>query len=345
MRNVKNRSMNCLVESLENRALFTAVGTGTINGIVFNDINSNTTVDPGELPITPVSVYVDQAPLGMYDPNDTLFSTTTDVNGNFSLTNLPAGTHQVRVVLGEGQSITTLPSDINLGDGQTISGVLIGLHSAAATGSITGTIFGDANTNGIYDAGDSVGASKTVFLDLNSNNTLDLGETSTTSNGSGVYTFSNLPAGTYHVRRVFPSGWIQSSAPIDVNLLAGQNLTGQNIGSKQGSNPPPVTTGSISGILFWDSNNNGTYNSGEVLQSGKTVYIDSNNNGNKDAGEKSAVTNGSGAYSFTGLSAGTYRVRRVLPSGVGITSSPYPIVINLAAGQVVTGKNIGSQFK
>ncbi|MDB5327022.1 MAG: Cna B-type, partial [Phycisphaerales bacterium] len=58
-----------------------------------------------------------------------------------------------------------------------------------------------------------------------------------------------------------------------------------------------------------------TWGSGEVGVAGRTVYIDSNTNGTLDAGERSAVTASNGKYIFTGVGAGTYTLREILPSG------------------------------
>src|SRR6185312_11965822 len=61
------------------------------------------------------------------------------------------------------------------------------------------------------------------------------------------------------------------------------------------------------------------------------------------SGEKTAITNASGLYTFTGLAAGTYIIRRAdTPAGYSYTEPASGFYsITLAAGQIVTSKDIG----
>ncbi len=185
-----------------------------------------------------------------------------------------------------------------------------------------------------------------MFIDANNNGKLDSGEVSATTNASGVYTFSGLAAGTYIIRRADTPAGYTITEPVGgaytVTLAAGQVVTGKDIGAVQGT----VTTskGSISGTVFNDGNDNGKLDSGESLLAARKIYIDANNNGKLDAGEVSVLTNASGVYTFAGLAAGTYVIRRAdTPAGYKITDPAAGFYnITLAAGQVVTGKDIGA---
>jgi N-acetyl-anhydromuramyl-L-alanine amidase AmpD len=206
------------------------------------------------------------------------------------------------------------------------------------TGSLSGFTFNDNNNNVMFDSGDVKTSGKTVFLDTYGNDKLDAGEKSQVTDGAGNFTFSSLPIGTYHVRRVFPSGWTYSTAPIDVTLSAGQSITNLAIGSK------PMTstgTGSIAGFTFNDNNKNGMFDAGDVKTGGKTVFLDTNNDGKLESGERSLVTDSSGNFDFTGLVTGTYHLRRVFPSGYGYSTSLIDVV--LGNGQNVSGEAIGSK--
>jgi hypothetical protein len=70
---------------------------------------------------------------------------------------------------------------------------------------------------------------------------------------------------------------------------------------------PPVVQGpgSISGVLFQDDDNSGTFETGEPVLAGWTVYIDTHNFGVLDADEVRTTTNASGNYQFTGLPVGS----------------------------------------
>ncbi|NES63808.1 MAG: hypothetical protein F6K24_00080 [Okeania sp. SIO2D1] len=99
------------------------------------------------------------------------------------------------------------------------------------TGSISGTIFNDANSNQLFDTGETGLANVTVFLDLNQNGILDTTETATTTNESGSYTFANLSPDSYPVRAVSPTNNAIITTPEPtVELLPNQTLNNINIG-------------------------------------------------------------------------------------------------------------------
>ena len=213
------------------------------------------------------------------------------------------------------------------------------------SGSISGTVFNDGNQDGSFDSGDTALASRTVFIDANNNSKLDSGEKTAVTNSSGLYTFTGLAAGTYVIRRSDTPGGYTYSEPSGgawtVSLAAGQTVTGKDIGVFLDSGGG--TTGSISGTVFNDANQDGVFDSGDTALSERVIYIDANNNGKLDSGEKTADANASGVYTFTGLAAGTYIIRRSdTPAGYTYSEPVSGFYsITLAAGQTVTGKDIG----
>ena len=76
-----------------------------------------------------------------------------------------------------------------------------------------------------------------------------------------------------------------------------------------------ATAATLSGSVFHDLNGNGLQAAGEPNLAGWTVFLDANKNGHLDAGERSTITSASGAYTFTGLTPGSYRVAEVIKSG------------------------------
>lgn len=66
-------------------------------------------------------------------------------------------------------------------------------------GSISGTVWNDADNDAVEDAGETGLAGVTVYLDANANGGLDSGKVTVTTNGSGNYTFANVAAGTHQV--------------------------------------------------------------------------------------------------------------------------------------------------
>lgn len=95
-------------------------------------------------------------------------------------------------------------------------------------GTIEGSVFNDANHNGIQDAGESGLAGTTVYLDLNHNNRLDRGEPTARTDSSGNYRFSDLRPGTYSVRELLAPGFgLTGPLPSATSLTlgAGDDLT------------------------------------------------------------------------------------------------------------------------
>jgi hypothetical protein len=121
--------------------------------------------------------------------------------------------------------------------------------------------------------------------------------------------------------------------PAPVTVASGQNLNGINFGNTQ--------LGSISGVKFNDLNSNATLDTGEPTLAGWTIFIDANNNGILEATEPTTVTNATGAYAFTNLTAANYTVREVQQAGWKQTT-PNPGPVSVTGGANVTGINFGN---
>ncbi len=122
-----------------------------------------------------------------------------------------------------------------------------------------------------------------------------------------------------------------------------------DIGANEaGSNPPSsggtTTGGSIAGTVFDDFNSNGVRDSGDNGISGITIYNDANNNNVMDSTEARTTTDSSGAYKFSNLVAGNYKIRQTLQSGWGQTtpSNGYGHTIALASNQLVSAMDFGT---
>ena len=105
--------------------------------------------------------------------------------------------------------------------------------------------------------------------------------------------------------------------------------------------------GSIAGTVHEDNDADGAPDSPDVVLAGATVYLDSDNDGTFDVGEPSTTSDALGAYSFTGLYAGTYRVRSVALDSY-VLSGTQPVTVTLAwtsGGESwqVTGKDLYQQ--
>ena len=245
--------------------------------------------------------------------------TTTDIAGNprfFDVANVADTGHGTKPIV-----------DIGAYEAQ--------FAPATTPASISGIVFADDNGNGTQDAGELAVSGRKFYLDKNKNGVLDAGEPTFTSGANGAFSFGQLAAGTYRLRDVLPAGWRRTSPAagyFDVTVAAGQIATGKNFAE--------TTRAAISGTVFADNNGNAKLDAGELGVSGRKVYIDKNKNGVLDAGEPVFTTGASGAFTFTGLAAGSYRIRDVLPTGWRRTSPTAGYFdVTVSSGQVITGKN------
>ena len=220
--------------------------------------------------------------------------------------------------------------------------------SVAATGSIVGVYFNDKNKNGKQDKGEAGLGGDRVFLDMNANGVRDRREPTAITAANGRYQFSGLASGIYRVRREVVGGYAITTPPNVTRLKRGAlNVSGVYLGSVKTAITPPVITppvvrgASISGHSFADTNGNGRQDSGESNAAGKVIYLDGNNNGKLDVGEKQTKTDSAGNFTFAGLAAGTYRVRRVFPQG--FKASTPAITLTLTGNDKRIGLMIGGR--
>ena len=341
-----------------------------LNGWTFYlDLNNNETIDLGE----PVSVTssMDLNDNGTIEPNEI---------GLYWFEDLDPGTYIVREVLQENfRSTTDMPVSIvvtghqihvaapeqsKLPDPLNDPTVIINGHLGVGNSDK----FGEIHGHKVDDDDETRLDGWVIFLDQNNNGTLDPGELSTVTtsidlneNGTiepeerGRFWFKNLEAGTYYVRELAKTGFIQSStspAPLSVTgseiyvatlgegmLVEGDTRIETVVPELEFRNK--LLPGAIHGHKFHDLDGDGNEDVGEPRMDGWVIYLDANNNGMLDSGEVSTSTssmdvngNGSieenerGLYWFTDLEPGIYIVREVLqPNYVQRTPNPPTLVI------------------
>ncbi|MGN6504951.1 MAG: SdrD B-like domain-containing protein [Tepidisphaeraceae bacterium] len=159
--------------------------------------------------------------------------------------------------------------------------------------------------------------------------------------------YQNSPAGPGGILNTSldPASYFYNAFINGVASIGGSSApsTGSSNGGSSSGSTPAGKGASIAGVIFGDSNADGVYNSGDKVGAGRTVFIDSNGNGRLDSGETRTTTDSKGNYKFTGLSAGTYKISRVFPSGYKLSNnnSGY-VTATVAASQQKSGVNIGS---
>jgi len=394
-------------------AALTISTLGYVSGKVFkdNNVTPNGTFEPGtDTPISGVSIELRSgatcsgflvSQVGLTNP------VTTDALGNYTFAELAAGTYSacqpsqpsgttngttsagsIAAVSGSTNTAGT-PSNptatssqianIVLGGGTggaagTVSGTPNNNFAEVAVSSISGTVFLDQNNNGVQNGADTGISGVTVEL-LNNANTL---VATTTTDGSGNYSFTGLAPGNYAVLEPIQpantSNGITTAGAVANGGTPGNATavltTPSVIGGTTKITLPPNTasTGnnfaeiangrSISGKVFLDFDNSGTFNGTDYGLPTQTLNLTGSDvNGNPVT--RTIVTGADGSYTFASLpeSNGTgYTITQPnQPTGTGngittvgstgttATASTVPVSvisgINLAGANTVSGGN------
>ncbi|MEK7263672.1 MAG: FG-GAP-like repeat-containing protein [Bacteroidota bacterium] len=199
----------------------TASNTGSISGLVFNDLNGNGVRDNNDVTgITNWRIYLTG------NVND---STFTDNLGKFNFGSLPSGTYYLRQVVQEGW-YRTLPANtdtitISLSSAQNDTGRNFGNFKY---GVIRGTKFSDADGDGVKDTLETGLANWSIALSGTATQ-------STLTNAEGNYEFYTLLAGDYTVSEVRQGGWTRT-LPADpgiysLNVQSADTLSGKDFGN------------------------------------------------------------------------------------------------------------------
>lgn len=316
---------------------------GSVGDYVWNDLNKDGVQDAGEQGIAGVTVRLINT-----TTNTIIATTTTDANGKYIFNDVVPGSYLVEFVTPPGYTTTTklntspvtdaTDSDADAATGRTGSFTLAAgqrittidagywLTTPPGTAKLGDRVWYDLNQNGIQDAGEPGVAGVTVVL-YNSGGTA-IKQASTDQSGNYLFTdlaagnytvgFSNLPAGfTFTTQGLGTAATGSDANPATgrtatITLAAGQT----NLDTDAGIRSAQAGTASLGNRVWYDINNNGLQDAGEVGVQGVTVALldAAGNPVDKDpvtAGVQptTTITNALGEYLFTGLNAGDYRVR------------------------------------
>ena len=259
---------------------------------------------------------------------DVLVGTDSNAAGGYAVnvgtTGLAAGTYTYYALATDNAGATSATGTAAVKATRTVQSI---------GGSVSGTVYRDADNDGARDSGEVGLAGVMVFADANNNGRRDASERSGVSDATGRYTLTALAAGSHTIRFVTPVNTLPSSRPQVVKIGAGQSLTGRDLGA--------VPAGKISGRIFNDLDRDGVRDANEAGAAGFRVYLDADGDGRFDAGEASVIVGVGGTYSFGNLRPGPHAVRYV-PQGGWANSYVYSnYSITLGVGQNRTGVNFG----
>jgi uncharacterized delta-60 repeat protein len=312
----------------------TSVRVGDALITVFDDANANGTRDPGEAAHPGVTAFLDLDRDGVRDPEEP--SGTTDAAGEVLFDVVAPPAQSARLVVPPDWHLTTpAAGSVDVAPGGPSAAVSFGLTQVA---SASGTLFDDANHNGVRDAGEAALSAGVRATRLGSNFVAN-----TVADASGRYRFTGLAPGQYLIElgaaRVVTLPFAHRGYVITVTGSEAE-FAGLDFGSYAG------TGALVTGMVYRDFNASGTRDANDTPLGSRTVYIDANGNGALDPDEPSAVSGTSGNWSIARLPAGTFALRQVLPpfwrqtAPAGGDTAARSVAV--AEGQRVDGVNFGA---
>lgn len=221
--------------------------------------------------------------------SDTTFNSSLDISG------MPFGTYTISVdpawLNANGFLATIMPQTITISGATTTFTtqiILICIPTPPNTQCITGTVFCDANGNGIFDLGESPIPNAPISIQTNTGITI-----TTTSNGNGYYSATyNAPNQTPAIVTINPNWLSQNGYSVNpyiyttIQTDCSQQNAPVNFAITNCSTPTP-NQGCISGYVWCDANGDGDFDANELPISGApitlqgsvnnvTIYSDSN---------------------------------------------------------------------
>lgn len=258
-------------------------GLGSIGDTVFFDIDgieADGALDVGDAPIENVDVTVTWAGAdGVFgNADDFSFTDTTDVSGNYLVTDLPFGDYTVTVDDADLPAGLTGPTYDNDGTGTaSVSAATLDLgtpddldqdfaYTGETTGLIGDTVWFDADADGIQDPGEVGFSGVDVTLvwfgpDGIEGNGDDVTQVETTD-ANGQYLFDNLPEGDFRITvdpATLPGGLTQTFdsdgvGTVNTSLVTLDVVTPSNLDQDFGY----TGVGSIGDTVWLDLDNSGT---------------------------------------------------------------------------------------
>ncbi len=303
-----------------------------IGNRVWEDLDADGLQDSGEPGMGGVTVRL------FSDSDNEVASTVTDGVGVYEFLNLSYGEWHVEVDLPSGGFFVS-PRDQGSDDAAdsdiAASGVMAtttldpreddrrwdaGFYRRASIGD---RVWNDLDGDGVQEPGEPGVGGVTVRLFNGAG--VEVGSTATSADG--VYGFSNLTPGDYHVAVTIPGGYVatprdQGGDTTDSDIDSGGDMaltSLQSAESDQSWDAGLVRPASIGDLVWDDLNADGLQDPGELGIAGITVRLF--NEGGAEV--RSTVTEADGSFTFSNLRPGTYHIEVDIPDG--FVSSPQDI--------------------
>jgi fimbrial isopeptide formation D2 family protein/uncharacterized repeat protein (TIGR01451 family) len=282
----------------------------SLAGTIYLDGRNHGERDPGEGGQGGVEVR-------LFDEAGRLVATTrTATDGSYRFDDLPAGRYRVVETVPDRFGHTTpVALDVDL----TLGG-RAGLDFGLSAGSLAGTVYRDANANGVRDAGEPGIAGVTIALRGVDAAGRAVGRTAVTA-ADGSYRFDALLGGTYTVAEAQPAGYLDGDESVGTrggvagdDRVAGIPLALGSTGA--GYDFGELAPASLAGSVYLDLHRNGVRDAGDVGIAGVAVSL-AGTDDRGDAVDRVLRTAADGSYRFDGLRPGRYEIREAQPRAFG----------------------------
>lgn len=349
-------------------ALCAQAASGQISGHAWQAQNGDTTYDAGDRALTGVVVTLHRAQDGAE-----LAQQTVDRSGAYAFSGLGAGQYYLSVSLPTGYQFiepmdggsVMLPADggkstsavLTLAEGQSIDSAHIG--ASKSVGHLRVYAFEDKNANGGRSSTEEMlrGVQTELYYQYQGEWVM---VASYTTDREGCATYWSMTPGTYRMRVVLPDPYI--IGPLGLKINAWYNCF-PPCDSNEGWSEPfvvprgnsinlglgAVSTGSLSGNLWYDADMDGLRGADEGGYAGATITLD-----NDAAGVHRTLTSTQdGQYRFDRLLAGAYTLTVTLPESAMFTlpggdsqftdgyAFSQSVTLNVTTGEATAARPIG----
>ncbi len=328
----------------------------SIAGVLYDDVNMDSRRDAGEAPLAGFAVQAVNA------QGEVAAETVTDDNGAYTLSALIPGTYRVRVPLiapfifsqATSETAGNRFVDQTPAHGETAE---IALTAAQAFTGADGALFRSAVVEGNVLLGDQAdnfagtlgGLSGVRVVLLNEDGTEVSEYTHAVTDDAGAFLLKGALPGAYKLSYVLPGKALFSSPYLDETTYITEVFTLDAGAVLQADDVFAVRTGSVSGTVYADANDNGELDDADTLYEGAAITLTNDEMGwNHDA-----VSAADGTYLMENLRPGSYTMDIVLDDTMliafGKTSPATPALsatatadIAVAMGEDLPGRDIAA---
>jgi SdrD B-like domain/Domain of unknown function DUF11 len=304
-----SRSVTVALREDASLEAFGVQGRGVVTGTLFADANGNGSRDTGEVTLSGVTITV-SSEFGEE-------KTVQVVDGSYSV-DMPLGSVTVSSsVPADFANTTQNPRVVTVNAGSTTAD-----FGFAQQGNVQGIVYQDNNLNGTRDAGEPGVANARVTV---------------TTAGFAVVETTTDASGAYSVITARGLVTVNVTAPQDMKVTSSNNPQTVSLETASVTAEPVgvmFDKGDVSGVVFNDTNGNGSRDAGETGRAGVTVTVQG------VGAAVTAITDADGAYRLE-VKGTTATITVTPPANLAVSTSNNPQTVAITPNGGVTAAPVG----